>query len=98
MTRTQHLLSVERSTKLYLFHDPVKITLKQPVLHDAIFFELALGVGFGNFSSYLSRILQYFPVSGLNESIQTGFPVLHSHWDFALRHVLGYMQIGRARN
>ena len=41
-----------------------------------------------------ARVQQPLAIGGLNEAVQTGFPVLHGHGDLALRYVIGHIQIG----
>lgn len=77
-----------------MFEYPVKITLKKPILHDAVFFEFAIGVCSGHFSAYSASILQHLAVSELKKCIQSLGPVFHGHRDFALCPFFGEVEVG----
>ena len=49
------------------FDDLIKVRLEQPVLHDAVFFKLALGVRLCQFRRHFARVLEDFTIPELEE-------------------------------
>ncbi|WP_460431449.1 hypothetical protein, partial [Azotobacter salinestris] len=54
---------------LNLFDRPVEVALKQAVLHDAVLFELALGMSLGHLGGHLARTLQDVALGELQKRI-----------------------------
>ena len=74
-----------------LLYHHVKDRLEQPVLDDAVFRELALGVGLRQFRRDFPCVLKDFPVPELEAPTQALFPVFHGHRD--LSHLRVYREV-----
>lgn len=72
----------------------IEVADVEAVLDGTVFLELAFGVGLGDFGGDFASILQDFPVSGGNEAVQAGFPVLHGHGDLPQGHIFGHVEVG----
>lgn len=60
-----------------LLDHPIKIALKQPVLHDAVFFEFTFSVRLGDFCRYLACVLQHLPVPQFQEAAKAPDPQIY---------------------
>ena len=60
-------------------HQPVKVTLIQPILNDTVFLKFTFGKGFCNGSGDLSLISQNLCIVELQKSVQLGGPICHGH-------------------
>ena len=74
---------------------PVEIALEQAVLHDAVFLELALGVGPGDFRRDLAGVLQNLAIPEPEKAARVALPNLPSSWESCrMACIFRHVQVG----
>lgn len=78
-----------------LLDRPVKVALKQPVMHDAVFLEFTFGLRAGDSGSDFALVPQNLPLGRLDEPVQTRFSIPHRHRDLPRPHFHGQVRLLR---